>query len=180
MGSDYDPANHSDSLSDGSVSSIDPTSPDSVLSAFDDNFPNVRQATNRDSSASEVSTSANEPLERDSEATVRRPASSAVEMEMSSVVTNGMRLAARPLKDEAGQEILEFARWASSLDGLPNLQVIAWGNFSYEGRYAKDSVLLCRDQTKFRPLTIADTFIWDLIDNNIDMLAACRQQTIVL
>ncbi|OCL11969.1 hypothetical protein AOQ84DRAFT_373498 [Glonium stellatum] len=136
MGSDYDPANHSDSLSDGSVSSIDPTSPDSVLSAFDDNFPNVRQATNRDSSASEVSTSANEPLERDSEATVRRPASSAVEMEMSSVVTNGMRLAARPLKDEAGQEILEFARWASSLDGLPNLQVIAWGNFSYEGRYA--------------------------------------------
>ncbi|KAF2174564.1 hypothetical protein K469DRAFT_756695 [Zopfia rhizophila CBS 207.26] len=130
-GLEYDRSDYSDSLSD------------STESTFNDVSLHVSQATNRGTYTSNA-TSDSEALERDSKAT-EKPPSSAAAMEMSSIVFDEVRKpATESIEDEAGQDILKFARWASSSDGLQNLQVIAWGNFSYEGRYAQDNVLLCR------------------------------------
>lgn len=78
------------------------------------------------------------------------------------------------------REVLNFARWAFSTDGLPNLKILAWGDFSQEGRWAKYNILLCRDQSllgqkgfNFRTLVDSDTYYWDLIDDNMSMLAVC-------
>ena len=38
-----------------------------------------------------------------------------------------------------------FASWAFSPEGLPNLQVLAYGDFSYEGRYVEDTFIFARD-----------------------------------
>ena len=38
-----------------------------------------------------------------------------------------------------------FAAWAFSPHGLPNLQVLAYGDFSYEGRYVEDTFIFARD-----------------------------------
>jgi hypothetical protein len=70
-------------------------------------------------------------------------------------------------------DIFEFAMWAFSNDGLPNLAVLAWGDFSYEGRYSKFNALLCRSENGYRHLNSADMSLWDLVQDNMDMLAAC-------
>ncbi|PYI34180.1 hypothetical protein BP00DRAFT_423472 [Aspergillus indologenus CBS 114.80] len=70
-------------------------------------------------------------------------------------------------------DIFEFAKWAFSDDGLPNLAVLAWGDFSYEGRYSRFSALLGRSRDGYRPLTSADVSFWDIVQNNMDMLASC-------
>lgn len=74
---------------------------------------------------------------------------------------------------------LQFAQWAFSEVGLPDLQVLAWGDFSYEGRWLSHNALLCRDDSileragfNFRTPLDAD-MCWDLIDDNMDLLAAC-------
>ena len=43
------------------------------------------------------------------------------------------------------RELLEFAQWAFGSDGLPNLQIIAYGDFSHNGRYTKHTELFCRN-----------------------------------
>jgi hypothetical protein len=76
-------------------------------------------------------------------------------------------------------EFLQFALWAFSEVGLPDLQVLAWGDFSYDGRWVWHNALFCRDEsllerTDFNCRTVFDTDIcWDLIHGNMDLLAAC-------
>ena len=67
----------------------------------------------------------------------------------------------------------EFAHWAFGADGFPNLQVLAFGDFSYQGRYSKYNVLLCRSENGYTKLTRAQIPYWDLIQNHMDMLGAC-------
>ncbi|KIM99155.1 hypothetical protein OIDMADRAFT_56320 [Oidiodendron maius Zn] len=50
-----------------------------------------------------------------------------------------------PLSVDPG--FLQFAQWAFSEVGLPGLQVLAWGDFSYEDRWAWHDALLCRDES---------------------------------
>lgn len=71
------------------------------------------------------------------------------------------------------EEIYDLAQWAFSADGLPSLQVLAWGDFSYGGRYSKFSLLFCRSDSGYQTLTPYDTMAWNLVHDNIDMLAAC-------
>jgi hypothetical protein len=66
-----------------------------------------------------------------------------------------------------------FAQWAFSADGLPTLQVLALGDFSFEGPYSEYNVLLCRSDGGYQRLSRADVQAWDLVQNNMDMLAAC-------
>ncbi|RDH21255.1 hypothetical protein M747DRAFT_223860, partial [Aspergillus niger ATCC 13496] len=70
-------------------------------------------------------------------------------------------------------EIYKFAKWAFSADGLPNLTVLAWGDFSHEGHYSEHNDLLCRCGTGYRRLNPSDISLWDLVNDNMDMLAAC-------
>ncbi|GKZ48145.1 hypothetical protein AbraIFM66951_011901 [Aspergillus brasiliensis] len=71
------------------------------------------------------------------------------------------------------EDLCNLAKWAFSADGLPKLDVLAWGDFSYEGRYSKYNVLFCRSETGYRRLSPSDVWLWDLVNDNMDMLAAC-------
>ncbi|KAJ5146605.1 uncharacterized protein N7515_001169 [Penicillium bovifimosum] len=71
------------------------------------------------------------------------------------------------------EEIHDLAQWAFSADGLPNLQVLAWGDFSYGGRYSKFNLLLCKSDNGYQTLTPSDIMSWNLVQDNLDMLAAC-------
>jgi hypothetical protein len=87
----------------------------------------------------------------------------------------GSNIANANLEDEMNspQDFLKFANWAFSAQGLPDLQVLAWGTFSYDGRYARLNVLLCKGENGHRTLTKVDVTCWDLVHDNIEMLSAC-------
>ncbi|GKZ40106.1 hypothetical protein AbraIFM66950_002360, partial [Aspergillus brasiliensis] len=71
------------------------------------------------------------------------------------------------------EDIFNFAEWAFSADGLPKLTVLAWGDFSHDGRFSESNVLLYRSETGYRRLDPSDMRIWTLVNDNMDMLAAC-------
>jgi hypothetical protein len=72
----------------------------------------------------------------------------------------------------------EFADWAFGVDGFQNLQVLAFGDFSYDGRYSKYNVLLCRSEHGYQKLTRDQVPYWDLIQSHMDMLEACPYDNI--
>lgn len=74
----------------------------------------------------------------------------------------------------------DFAQWAFGPYGLPSLRIIAFGDFSYGGRYHQHNVLLCRNTSpswsgdkNFRHLTEEDHSLWDLLKTYSDVLEAC-------
>ncbi|KAL4909753.1 hypothetical protein BDW74DRAFT_173248 [Aspergillus multicolor] len=73
------------------------------------------------------------------------------------------------------EDMNNFAKWAFSAEGLPNLQVLAYGDFSYAGRYDKFNLLLCRCNSGegYQPLTPSQVTTWEFVQGNMDMLAAC-------
>jgi hypothetical protein len=58
----------------------------------------------------------------------------------------------------------DLAQWAFGPDGLLSLEVIAFGDFSYEGRHKESQVLLVRNtgQGNFRDGVIQRTFRYRL------------------
>lgn len=70
-------------------------------------------------------------------------------------------------------DIYEFAEWAFSAEGLPDLTVLAWGDFSHEGHFSEHNNIFCRSKTGYRRLKASEISLWDLINDNMDMLAAC-------
>ena len=97
---------------------------------------------------------------------------------------------------ETPHQVLRFAQWAFSPDGLPELRILAFGNFSYQGRYKNHSMLLCRSKASteyasgelnvettpiaslmFREVTEEDWSLQDLVSANMDMLEACPENT---
>jgi hypothetical protein len=86
-------------------------------------------------------------------------------------------------------ELLEFADWAFGSEGLPELDILAYGDFSYQGR--QPNTLLCRSQglkqimagTKatpaskslYREATIEDVRLWKIVQDNLDLLEACPE-----
>jgi hypothetical protein len=85
-----------------------------------------------------------------------------------------------PLERCQTWDFLRFASWAFSAEGIPDLQVLAWGDFSYEGRYARHNLLLCKAQNGYRTLTKADIKCWDLVHDNMKMLSACAVDSIMI
>ena len=71
------------------------------------------------------------------------------------------------------EEGYDFAQWVFSADGLPNLQVLVLGSFSYGGRYSKYNIFLCRSENGYRTLTPSEVLPWGIFQDNMDMLAAC-------
>ncbi|KAL2817947.1 hypothetical protein BDW59DRAFT_129607 [Aspergillus cavernicola] len=74
----------------------------------------------------------------------------------------------------------KFAQWAFGARGFPSLQVLAYGDFSYNGRYKKSNALFCRDvglptpsERNYRRLTKADKPLWDMLHQHTDILQAC-------
>jgi len=48
------------------------------------------------------------------------------------------------------KDLDKFAQWAFGHDGIKSLQVLAFGDFSYNGRYSKGNMLLCRQANSVR------------------------------
>jgi len=95
-------------------------------------------------------------------------------------------------------ELREFTNWAFGPHGLPTLEVLAFGDFSYDGRFDVRNKLFCRhtrstgypgDDTSqqihdkllltFRPVRENDRKLWDLIDRNTEFLKACPTDSIL-
>ncbi|KAH9204561.1 hypothetical protein DL95DRAFT_529207 [Leptodontidium sp. 2 PMI_412] len=95
-------------------------------------------------------------------------------------------------------ELREFTNWAFGPHGLPTLEVLAFGDFSYDGRFDVRNKLFCRhtrstrypgDGTSqqihdklvltFRPVRENDWKLWDLIDRNTEFLKACPTDSIL-
>lgn len=60
------------------------------------------------------------------------------------------------------------------------------GDFSYDGRHASHNIILCRDESiveeggyNFRTLRDTDEEYWHMIDDNMDMWAACPASTLI-
>ncbi|KFY99998.1 hypothetical protein V500_01218 [Pseudogymnoascus sp. VKM F-4518 (FW-2643)] len=100
-------------------------------------------------------------------------------MQEPQISTRTRKIANRSDFTGPAQALLKFARWAFSSEGIPELRILAWGDFSNDGRWGESNVMLCRDQsleptgTNFRTLRDSDFNYWDLIDENMDMLSAC-------
>jgi hypothetical protein len=48
---------------------------------------------------------------------------------------------------ELTPSFLDFVRWIFGQDGLPNLKILAIGDFSNSGRWAEYNMILCRDES---------------------------------
>jgi hypothetical protein len=103
------------------------------------------------------------------------------------------------LKDE--HILVDFANWAFGPQGIPSLQVLAVGDFSYNGLFEKHNNLFCRhawsirnpekampdadDDTQaelpmaFRQMRMTDKELWRLVDQNIDFLKACSLDVLI-
>ena len=94
--------------------------------------------------------------------------------------------------------LLQFANWAFGPDGLLGLQVLAFGDFSYDGRFHNHNHFFCRHTwsirnpeddslqqsndeliLKFRPIRENDRELWELIDQNTEFLEACPTDPII-
>lgn len=78
------------------------------------------------------------------------------------------------LSDE--EEILLFAEWAFGPQGLQNLLILAYGNFT--DREGSRNYLFCRDLDKsygatFRKISTEDNYVWDLVPGAESMLREC-------
>src|SRR6266498_2216571 len=91
------------------------------------------------------------------------------------------------------RNLLPFAHWAFGADGIPSLQVLAYGDFSFEGRFGSKNYILCRQSwtipkqkmgntsgddkedimLPFRPIRDGDINMMELVSENMDFLGAC-------
>ncbi|KAF2180999.1 hypothetical protein K469DRAFT_590996, partial [Zopfia rhizophila CBS 207.26] len=83
--------------------------------------------------------------------------------------------------------------WAFRLEGFPALQILAFGDFSYQGRFARYNALLCRaisnidltldtpNQTSntFRPMTENDGRLREYFDSYSNVLSSCPLDSIL-
>jgi hypothetical protein len=85
-------------------------------------------------------------------------------------------------------ELLEFADWAFGPEGLPKLDILAYGDFSYRDR--QPNILMCRSRDlkqitggtdttpvskPYRQLTQKDVRLWEVAQENLDLLEACPE-----
>ena len=92
----------------------------------------------------------------------------------------------RQLVDSVPRSLLALAEWAFGPNGLPNLRILAWGDFGYYDRWVGVNKLYCRKegaqhctstsdirQSAFREVGRRDYNLREFVKKNQDMLAAC-------
>ncbi len=105
-----------------------------------------------------------------------------------------------PVLDRAPEDLLEFASWVFGNEGIPSLQVLAYGDFSFGGRFENHSFIFCRGEWElegepkengeggdirfrtlpFRLLRDGDAEMKELVSENRDFLTTCPTDTILL
>ncbi|OXV06392.1 hypothetical protein Egran_05840 [Elaphomyces granulatus] len=85
------------------------------------------------------------------------------------------------------EDLVDFAEWAFGPTGFPTLLVLAYGDFSHQGRFRWTNLLFCRaaipaeetQRPSFRIMSQKDEYLWDLIDGGRQMLGVCpTEQTV--
>jgi hypothetical protein len=88
-------------------------------------------------------------------------------------------------KPRPTQDLHFFANWAFGPTGIQSLSVIAFGDFSYNERYASENVFLCRNELQdkrdvgahqrynYRQITSSDHSAWGLVEKHRNALEAC-------
>jgi hypothetical protein len=95
--------------------------------------------------------------------------------------------------------VIEFSHWAFGAGGIPSLQALAYGDFSFEGRFRSENIILCRqtwtipkwksntlrddkegERLHFRPIKDSDIKMMELVSENMDFLGACPVDSIVV
>jgi hypothetical protein len=108
-------------------------------------------------------------------------------------ITEGVNKRADQEFSEALPEVFNFAHWAFGPDGLPELEILAYGDFSYQGR--QPNMLLCRshdsmgdmtDESQdteaakasnglYRQVLKEDIRSWEIVQEHSDFLEACPE-----
>jgi hypothetical protein len=106
---------------------------------------------------------------------------------------DGVNERADPEFSEALPDVLNFAHWAFGPDGLPELEILAYGDFSFQGR--QPNMLLCRSQDLtenmtnespdteaakasnglYRQVLKEDTRLWEIVQDHSEFLEACPE-----
>ncbi|GLA75111.1 hypothetical protein AtubIFM55763_006374 [Aspergillus tubingensis] len=80
----------------------------------------------------------------------------------------------KPESSVAHDVLPYYAEWAFGREGYLHLQVLAYGDFSYDGCYNEYNLLWCRTGLHgFKLLTPSDAKFWDLVEEYKDVLEAC-------
>ena len=69
-------------------------------------------------------------------------------------------------------------------DGMRELDVIAYGDFSFPELHGDDNALLCRGNTangsaSFQTLKSSSGSLWDWVQSHMDALGSCAYRTIM-
>ena len=86
--------------------------------------------------------------------------------------------------DNLTPELEAFAAWAFGETGLPELRVLARGDFSHDGRFAASQVLLCRREPTaahprpFRHVAADDRALRNYVQSRMDFLEACPGESL--
>jgi len=94
-----------------------------------------------------------------------------------------------------GTEFALFAQWAFGPHGIPSLRLLAFGDFSHDGRFRDTTLLLCRREIpdtwgsdagssdtflRFREMKKGeDRELWDLYERELGVLAACSTDSLL-
>ncbi|KAM5447010.1 hypothetical protein MaudCBS49596_006190 [Microsporum audouinii] len=96
------------------------------------------------------------------------------------VYSDDPEIAKRIYPGAASDSLKALAQWVFGERGLPSLQLLAYGDFSYNGRYSSANVLFCRQQGShaaggktYRHATKDDSFALDLLRQYSHVLQAC-------
>ena len=84
-------------------------------------------------------------------------------------------------------EVEDFADWAFGPDGLPELLVLAYGDFAFRDKFKKENALYCRNETlaqsdnasNFRNLEPSDKHLWNWVQDNMETLSACPYRALM-
>ena len=89
-----------------------------------------------------------------------------------------------------GRSFVDFAQWAFGPAGIRSLRLLAYGDFSYDGRFAYATLLLCRRDSprgkedderflRFREVKEGeDRELWELYEQELHVLTACPTSTL--
>ena len=81
-------------------------------------------------------------------------------------------------------DLFEFVEWAFGASGLPELEVVAFGDFCYNGRYRDSNILFGRRRKpgsrKWGVFDIAQLHETTTVADPLDFLTACPADRLIL
>jgi hypothetical protein len=84
------------------------------------------------------------------------------------------------------EEVRDFAEWAFGPDGLPGLQLFAYGDFSCQGLFDEYNALFCRAEvsesspTSFEPVVPFIGPLWSVVEPHMEALGSCAFRSLQL